>query len=313
MPFAWSAIEPTADGGYDWSTVDSEIGLAARYGIRVLPFLAGTPEWLGELTTLPVSNRPQRRAWSAFVSAAAERYGPGGDFWTEHEKTGPNGEPPIARPLPIRTWQIWNEANFFYFAFPVSPRSYGRLVKVSAAALRAVEPGARIVLAGLFGEPGASGKRGMSAATFLRRLYRVPGIKRDFDDVALHPYAVDVEKLEGMVEAIHDVTVENHDRPGLLVTEIGWGSQYDPQKDAFEQGPEGQAEQLEGAYEFLIDNRERFDVRQIDWFSWKDAPLLCDFCDSVGLFEGAGFRPKPAWRSFVDISGGRVRPPRAGG
>lgn len=309
MPFAWSTIEPTAEGGYDWSTIDPEVELAARYGVQILPFLAGTPEWIGPLTQLPVFDPDARRAWSDFVSAAARRYGPGGEFWSEHASTGPHGEPPILRPLPIRTWQIWNEVNFFYFAYPVSAPLYGQLLKLSAPALRSVDPGAKIVLSGLFGEPAATGKKGVNSATFLRRLYRVPGIKADFDDVALHPYAVDVAKLEGMVEAMHQVTVENGDHVGLLVTEMGWGSQDDPEKDAFEQGEAGQAEQLAGAYEFLIDNQRRFDLRQVDWFSWKDAEYLCDFCDSVGFFRGdSGFRPKPAWRAFVEVTGGRERP-----
>ena len=40
-----------------------------------------------------------------------------------------NYVPAVPSPLPIRTWQVWNEANFFYFAYPVSPSSYARLLK----------------------------------------------------------------------------------------------------------------------------------------------------------------------------------------
>jgi hypothetical protein len=211
--------------------------------------------------------------------------------------------------VPVKTWQIWNEANFFYFAYPVSPSKYARLVTLSSQAIKQVQPGAKILLAGLFGEPTATGRKGMPAATFLRQFYRTPGIKSRFDAVAVHPYAVDTETLEEIVEAVHEVTVENHDRPSLYVTEMGWGSQNDFHKDAFEQGSQGQVRELRGAYDYLIDNRSRLNLKQVYWFSWKDAPLLCDFCDSVGLFrQGPGFHPKPAWRTFVGITGGQVRP-----
>jgi hypothetical protein len=309
VAFPWSGIQPTRKGGYDWGVVDSTIEVAARGGLQVLPFLAGTPKWLGKTTTLPVLNSAQKQAWIAFVKAAAKRYGPGGEFWAEHRVEGINYEPAIPKPVPVRTWQIWNEANFFYFAYPVSPSAYAQLVKISSKAIKSVQPGAKIVLTGLFGEPTATGKKGMNSATFLEQFYKSPGIKSYFDSIALHPYAIDTESLEEMVEAIHAVTVENHDRPGLFITEMGWGSQNNFKHDAFEQGPRGQVKQLKGAYAFLIANQRRLNVKQVYWFSWKDAPLLCDFCDSVGFFrQGVKFKPKPSWNAFVGITGGRARP-----
>ncbi|HET7443415.1 MAG TPA: beta-galactosidase [Solirubrobacterales bacterium] len=309
VAFPWSGIQPTRKGGYDWSVVDPTIEVAARNGLTVLPFLAGTPKWLGKMTTLPVLNPNQRKAWIAFCKAAAKRYGPGGEFWAEHRTEGIDYEPAIAVPKPVKTWQIWNEANFFYFAYPVNPALYAQLVKISSKAIKSVQPGAKILLTGLFGEPTATGKRGMNSATFLERFYEAPGIKSYFDSIALHPYAIDTESLEEMVEAIHQVTLENHDRPGLYITEMGWGSQNNFKHDAFEQGPQGQVKQLRGAYGFLMTNQRRLNVKQVFWFSWKDAPLLCDFCDSVGFFrQGPKFKPKPAWRAFVALTGGRARP-----
>jgi hypothetical protein len=260
-------------------------------------------------TTLPIDSVRARAAWTAFLSAAVERYGPGGEFWAQHEPGVVKYEPAIPTPAPIRTWQIWNEANFFYFDFPVSPSRYAKLLTISSQAIKAADPGAKTILSGLFGKPAASGARGMSAADFLRALYRVPGIKSRFDGVALHPYAVDTETLEELVEGIHEVTAENHDRVGLYVTEMGWGSQNDFNRVAFEQGIQGQVRELRGAYGYLLENQRRLNLKQVYWFSWKDIQGDCNFCDSVGLFhEGKGFRPKPAWRAFVALSHGRARP-----
>jgi hypothetical protein len=323
MAVPWSSIqEKNKRGVYNWTGLDEGVGIAARAGLRVLPFLYGTPHWLAaKPTTLPIDNARERSEWKAFLTAAVRRYGPGGEFWAKQAPGGGVGVPyvpyepaipkpaPIRRPMPIRTWQIWNEANFYYFAYPASPSRYARLLVASSKAIKAADPGAKVILSGLFAKPTAAYPKGMPAAEFLEQVYRYPGIARRFDGIALHPYAIDTGILEEYVEEFHDVALENHDRVPLYITEMGWGSQPDFHQVAFEQGPQGQARQLRGAYDYLLENRARLDVKQVYWFSWKDIQGDCNFCDSVGLFhEGAAFSPKPAWRAFVQISLGRLRP-----
>jgi hypothetical protein len=312
VPINWSTVQPEAKGGYDWSSVDEPVAVAARDGLKVLPFVYGTPGWLApKPTKLPVENPRAEREWTAFLSAAVERYGPGGEFWREHATEGVDYEPALRPSVPIRTWQIWNEANFFYFAYPASPQRYARLVQISSPAIKSVDPGAKVILGGLFGEPDPGYPKGMPAAQFLRAFYRSPGIKNSFDGVALHPYAVDAETLEELVEAFHDVTLENHDRVPMYITEMGWGSQNDFQQVAFEQGIQGQVRQLREAYGYLLENRYRLDLKQVYWYSWKDNPeyVACNFCNSVGLFRaGKRFKAKPAWHAFVALTHGRTRP-----
>jgi polysaccharide biosynthesis protein PslG len=311
----WATVQPTARGGYDWRSVDPAVEAAARHGLAVLPFLYGTPRWIANKpTTLPIDSGRARKAWLAFVTAAVERYGPEGEFWNSHAPAaaGVNYVPAIPRPLPIRTWQIWNEANFFYFAYPASPSRYARLLKPTYGAIKAADPTAKVILSGLFGAPDQGGRRGMDASKFLAALYRMPGIKSYFDAVALHPYAFHVEDLEELTEEMREVVVDNHDAgAALYITEMGWGSQNDPNIVAFEQGIHGQARELRKAYGYLIANRNRLHLKGTYWYSWKDNPeyTACSFCDSVGLFRaGARFHPKPAWRAFVALSGGRARP-----
>jgi hypothetical protein len=327
-PLIWPGVQPTRRGPYNWAAFDPVVEEAARQGLSVLPFIIATPKWVAKKeTTLPIQNARQRKAYVTFLRAVVERYGPGGQFWIEHSpakireeqkkaKEGPDYElpgaqlKPIARPVPIKTWEIWNEANYFYFAYPVSPFEYAKLLKLSAPLIKRTEPGAKIILTGLFGRPTAGAKRGMPAAQFLEGLYKVPGIKSYFDGVALHPYAIDSEELEEIVEEVHEVTVKAHDRVPLYITEMGWGSQNDFHIDAFEHGVQGQVEELKAAYKYLLANRARLDLIQVDWFSWKDLPESCAFCDSVGFFKSNSthFIPKPAWRAFVQITGGKPRP-----
>ncbi len=176
LPVSWGAVQPTRNGGYDWSEIDATVEVASRAGLRVLPFLWGTPGWLaGKPTTLPLNNSTQRAAWAAFVGAAVKRYGPGGEFWATHAHEGVYYEAPIRPPLPIRTWQIWNEANFFYFAYPVSPSRYAQLLKLSSQVIKGLDPSAKVILTGLFGKPTAGGKRGMPASTLPRTALPGPG------------------------------------------------------------------------------------------------------------------------------------------
>jgi hypothetical protein len=308
---SWASIKPTRTSPYNWAGLDEVVATASRAGLRVLPFVWGTPRWVASKpTTMPVDNARERAAWTEFLTAAVERYGPQGEFWREHRSTGPGPDYELPIPkLPIRAWQIWNEANFYYFALPVSPTKYAKLVTISSEAIKAVDPGAKVILSGLFAKPTKGGSSGMPAAKFLEILYRTPGIKSRFDGIALHPYALDTETLEEFVEDFHAVTVENHDRVPMYITEMGWGSQNDFHIDAFEHGVRGQVEELKSAYAYLLANRARLDLKQVYWFSWKDLPESCAFCDSVGLFKsGAGFRPKPAWRAFVAITHGRTHP-----
>ena len=56
-PINWAVVQPTAKGGYDWSSVDPAITAASRKGLKFLPFLYGTPRWIARKpTTLPVDS-----------------------------------------------------------------------------------------------------------------------------------------------------------------------------------------------------------------------------------------------------------------
>jgi hypothetical protein len=301
VPVAWSAIESSRNGGYEWSGLDQIVAAAARDRLEVLPFFLSTPRWLSrDSRRLPVDNGRQRQAWAAFIRAAVERYGRGGQFWDEH---GPGSATPLPT-VPIRDWQIWNEENFFYFTRPASPGRYARLLKITHRAVRQADPRADIVLGGLFGNPRQRPPAAMDAVDFLEQLYRVRGIKATFDAVALHPYAADTAELRTLVEGVRGTMARHGDRrAGLYLTEVGWGSQYNPRVVAFEVGLNGQARELRSAYRYLISNHRRLGLRQVDWFTWKDISGSCSFCDSSGLFRRGGkFRPKPAWYAFVSFA-----------
>jgi hypothetical protein len=299
-PLEWGAVQSSPRAEFDWAAFDPVVEEAARAHLEVLPFLCAPPRWLSrDGRRLPIDNGRQRRGWARFAGAAVERYGPRGSFWEEH---GPGTTDPLPR-LPIHAWQIWNEENFFYFTRPASPTRYARLLAISHRAIHRADPRAVVVTGGLFGNPRESPPLAMDAAAFLDRLYRVRGVKADFDAVALHPYAANAAELRSLVEQVRGTMLRHRNRRGrLYVTEMGWGSQYDPGVVSFEVGLHGQARELRAAYRYLIANRGRLGLAQVDWFSWKDE-RLCSFCDSVGLFRrGYRFHPKPAWHALVALA-----------
>jgi hypothetical protein len=297
-PLFWNFVEPTEDN-FNWRLADRIIGAFASRGIRVLPAVYGTPPWAGKRTgTPPLRTQHVRRAWVEFLRRLAERYGPGGEFWTS----------PTLYPLqhlggpvlPIKAWQVWNEPNLpQYFSHP-SARRYGRLLRISHDALEAQDPGAKIVLAGM---PGLADR---AAWRFLRRLYDVPGIERDFDAVALHPYAPTIRLLRFEIKRMRAVMREHGDGSSeLWVTELGWGS--GPRgRTRLDKGLHGQALMLRKSFRLIRRHSGQWNIPHVYWFQWRDPPdgsVECGWCRRAGLI-GQGGEPKPSWQAFQQFAVG---------
>jgi hypothetical protein len=303
---SWPAIQPTPSGPFDWSQVDPQVAGAAESGLTMLPFLFGTPAWAGDCSgvnpsvcdrVLPTRSAVGETGWKLFLAEAVKRYGPTGTFWTD---TSDQYNPPYS---PIRLWQIWNEPNSAEFAPPrPSAISYYRLLQISNAAIKGVDPGASIVLAGLF----------RPVRNFLTQLYRQAGARDLFDVVALHPYSATLEDLSARLQEARTVMKRAGDRATpLWVTELGWGSAKRgsvriPLQNLL-LGVKGQARMLRQALNLLVATRGRYNLQRVIWFTWKDIPAgaggRCYLCESAGLFS-AGGAPKPSWREFTRIAGG---------
>jgi hypothetical protein len=310
VPLSWSVLQPTEGGVPDWRAADAMMAEAAKAGIEVLPFVYGAPSWAVATenrissrppVTLPVKSGAQRAAWTAFLTLAVRRYGPGGAFWSEN---------PTLPERPVRAWQIWNEENFFYFVARPNPIDYGKLVKISAGAIHAVDAGAKVVLGGMFARPKqALSKRkprlAYFATDFLEKMYQSnPGIRSKFNAVALHPYTGSYRELRPDIEEVRAVLKAGGD-PGksLWITELGWSSQPPTGSDVFAKGPSGQATQLKGAFGLLRKQHAKWRIGRVYWFSVDDQHGVCNFCDGSGLF-GPNLQPKKSWFAFVKFTGG---------
>jgi hypothetical protein len=315
IPVEWGSIQPQRGGPINWDGVDANVERAALAGIDVLPTVSGAPTWAVPSARVPNgagSKAPARlpvsgiaaSGWKNLLTQAVERYGPGGDFWALH---------PTVPVRPIRTWQIYNEPNFKYFVARPNPAEYGKLVKISHAALKLADPGAQVILAGLFAGPKearnrATGKhRGVNwfASDFLERMYKTnPGIKARFAGVSLHPYVITARQLAPYVEELRGVLAANRDgAKGLWLTEVGWSSMAPSRTNEFAKGVAGQARELTAAFNIVRSKAAKWKVKRVYWFSVDDAKGVCNFCDGSGLFAD-GFIPKKAWYSYVKFTGG---------
>lgn len=288
IPIAWSQVERRA-GEFDFAALDAIVSAAARSGVRVLPFVYGTPAWLERDPARPPLGPRARASWTGFLSALVRRYGPGGELWD-----GPG------RALPVRSWQVWNEPNFLLFWRPrPSPSGYARLLRISGRAIRGVDRGARIVAAGL-----APVEGGMLPWTFLRKLYAVPGARSSFDVAAVHPYSSTLRGVTYQVRRARQVMSAAGDgRKPLLVSELGVTS-GSPLPTGFDWGPKGQATFLRRAFRILLRARDRWHIAGVDWYAWRDMAIAdphCVFCQHAGLLDFGG-RPKPAWRAFAEVA-----------
>ena len=290
----WGDVQPKRNGPYNWTPTDTLIGSFASHGIQVVPDLWRSPPWVaGPLVQPPIDRPEDLKAWQSFLKAAVERYGPGGTYWSTVYKQKYGAD---ATPLPVHSWQIWNEPNLTkYFAPGPSPTRYAKLLKVSHDTIKGQDPNAQIILAGM------PGYGDVNAWNFLDGLYSVPGIEDDFDAVALHPYAPDIKHLQLEIERVRQVMEKHGDQETpLWITEIGWGS-APPDRFGINQGLKGQNTMLKNSFGLILGHQKEWRVGRLFWFDWRDPSktgvVKCSFCASAGLLR-YNRTPKPAYQTF---------------
>ena len=198
-------------------------------GLRVLPFLYGTPSWLShQVHDAADRQRPQAHApGSSSSKPPSHRYGPRGRLLGRARARN-------YEPLPARSrsanGRSGTRPTSSTSPTPASPQRYAKLLKITSPAIKRVEParGSDPLRACSATRPRARRTRcrpssSSNSSTGCR------GSGRDFDGVALHPYADNAERLEELIEEMRAVVLENRDpSTRLYITEMGWGSQNDP-------------------------------------------------------------------------------------
>jgi hypothetical protein len=312
----WTAIQgtkgpckPTGDfnpgtgpgaNNCNWAYGDQVIGITSQAGVTTMPFISGSPKWLDSakhhsrrsISAPPLSSKADKQAWKTYVSAAVDRYGPGGAFWDEYQYE--------TTPKPVKFWQIWNEPSSpVYFAPRPAPKKYAQLLKISNQAVAKADPKAKIVAAGVFGSPRRRGG-GIPVDKWFEELYKVKGVEKHFDVAAMHPYAPNVKGVEQQIEIVRDKMKDGGDgKTKLWISELGWGSDG-PKGHTLTSTPKGQAKLLTKAFKRIKQKRAAWKIIGVNWFSWRDVPKnlsSCAACPYTGLLK-KDLDEKPAFRAF---------------
>jgi hypothetical protein len=302
MSFFWARIQPyrtwadipeaargdftdVAGRPFAFAQTDRLVAAAAARRIEILPVLLWAPVWAarhrGEFASPPADPK----AYAAFAATLAGRYGPTGTFWRDN--------PHVPR-VPIRDWQVWNEPTMpgFWLDQPFA-KEYVRLLKATRPALRRVDPGARVVLAGLvYDSPGA-----------LRKIYRAGG-RPHFDVAAFHPFTLHVRNVAVIVAEDREVMSDYGDsRKPLVITEMSWPSAKGrvPRLYGYEMTEKGQASRLAAALPYLAKRRHELRIERLYWYAWLTREV-----DPEYPFDYAGLRrlgpdrvvSKPAFSAY---------------
>jgi polysaccharide biosynthesis protein PslG len=300
----WQAVE-LEPGRFDWDGYDSLLAAAARQGVTPLPYLYGTPAWAARmdgqgcsgLSCIPFAPRSNttRAAYANFAAQAVRRYGPAGTFWAEN---------PQLPYHPVHSWQIWNEQNLpDYWRPHPDVSSYALLLRPAAAAIRAVDPDAEIVLGGMWG-PRRAPRNVIPTTIYLRELYGEPGARESFDAFGVHPYDPRLRGVLRQIRRLRFVAKRHGDgEVDIWVTELGWASSG-PKREPLVKDKREQARLLRRAYTKLRRLSGAWNVRGVYWYAWQDTPrrnAICDWCPGAGLYSIGGVA-KPAWRDLSALA-----------
>jgi Glycosyl hydrolase catalytic core len=253
--FFWPLGQPTGSGTVDYTRYDAVVLAAARTGLGVMPVVQGTPGWAAAKPGDPASPPRKDADFGRFLKALVRRYGPHGSLWTDH---------PEVSARPIRYWQIWNEPNIDrYWSRQPFAKSFVRLLRAARRALRAADPGARVVLPGLPNRSWAA----------LRSIYGAGG-RRAFDVVALHPYTGKPRNVVKLVRFSRRVMARYGDRrKPVWVTELSWPAAKGKTvtTGGFETDDKGQARRLRKGLLLLAAARRTLRIGRVYWYTWLSA------------------------------------------
>ena len=284
----WSRLQPSANGPIQFAELDRIVANAAARGLTLLPVVERTPSWDA---AVPGNGGSPPRAlppFAAFLSALVHRYGSGGSFWQSH--------PNLPR-VPIRMWQIWNEPHFTtYWSQQPFATGYVKLLAAAHTAIKAADPGAKVVLAGLAD----------FSWQYLAQIYRVPGARRLFDIVALHPYTAEPRGVITIMQRARAVMNQFGDsaKP-ILATEITWPSSEGkaPPQFGVSTTEAGQAARLAKVVPLLMADRAKLGLMGFYWYTWmgdetpRPHPYGFDFAGLL-KYVGGQVTPKPALAVF---------------
>ncbi|MFN8451147.1 MAG: LysM peptidoglycan-binding domain-containing protein [Anaerolineae bacterium] len=224
---SWRSVEASA-GNLDFARLDAIVDALQAVGLNILLTVSDAPDW-ARSSTLENGPPDDFRTFDAFVGSLATRY--------------------AGR---VSAYEIWNEPNLRREwnnpLHPLGADNYAALLRGAYVAIKAVDPGATVVSAGLAPTGFNDFVNAVDDREFLTRLYQF-GLADMSDAVGAHPFgfanppdAVCCGAADGVLthyghrsfyflDTLNDyrqiMTASGDGDTRLWVTQFGWGTSED--------------------------------------------------------------------------------------
>jgi hypothetical protein len=307
----WTSVQQDVHGEFHWGSYDQVVGKLVQRGIQPLPIAWGAKRNVTD-------SKKHKSQWRGFLKALVNRYGHGGEFW-KSSGSAPSLFHRVCHcqvdPAPVKYFQLWNEPNLRKYlpSHMRSPKKYGKLLKISDKAIRSADRKAKTVLAGLAGYATIRHKPSPGSMTpwkFMKKLYKVKGVKKAFDAAAIDPYGPKIKIVKRLIDKTRKQMKKHGDRKTpMWITEIGWGSAKPSGKSSLNKGEKGQKRMLKKSFKLMLEERHSWKIKRILWYTWRDPRTkqnVCSFCDTAGLLENDRTH-KPAFNAYLKFTGGFAR------
>jgi hypothetical protein len=271
----------------NFSQTDQFVELATQRGLTLLPTILYTPSWDAIDNPKGVDYPADPAPYAAYLTALVDRYGPHGSFWSAH--------PRLPR-MPIREWQIWNEENLsYYWAQPFAP-GYAALLHAAHDAIKAADPGAKVVLGALTNFAWQS----------IGQLGDVPGSRSWFDIASVNAFTKKPADVILYLKLVRRALDTIHDgRTPLIASELSWPSALGVTPDAydFDTTEAGQAHNISLLLPMLGANRRRLRLQSFYYYTWISVEIYGSqdfaFAGLIGQTSYGRVFTKPALAAFT--------------
>jgi hypothetical protein len=284
LSIEWKVAEPQRGQYNEWwlNEYGKAIDAARSAGQRVIVMIDEAPAWASGSSSSNAPSNP--KDFADFVSTVAARY--------------------AGR---VDGWEIWNEENLsrFWSSGP-NPTAYAALLRAAYPAVKAADPGAKVVFGGTSGND----------YDFLAGAYAA-GAKGYFDVLATHPYTycgstgpadtrtsggrITKDSFLGYREMRKTMLANGDDKP-IWITEMGWNTSTavcNPGAGMWQGGVSEatQADYLYQAYKLMeadpyVEVALWYNDRNNYWMGDSDTPEA-----RYGLMR-TDFSQKPAYGAF---------------
>jgi polysaccharide biosynthesis protein PslG len=187
--FEWRNIEGKNKGQFEWNEPDRILDAISQAGLKVVARVDNQPKWASSTIQWPGSGPPDNPTdWTDFLTALATRY---------------KGR--------IQAYEIWNEPNLDreWGDKQPDPAAYTAMLKASYAAIKAADPQALVVSAGM-SPTTTNDQHAMPDLQFIQEMYAA-GARGSFDILGVHAPGFKAEPCADPAVVAQSAELTNND------------------------------------------------------------------------------------------------------